>query len=227
MTLWFGYLLIVVVAYLIGAIPIGAIVVRAYNIDITSKGSGKTGATNVLRTVGWGPALLVALGDLLKGVLAVLAARLIMDSFAASNSTITLGSLTLAALPLAEWLAAVGAVAGHVWSLWLRIFAGKWGGGRGVVTATGAMLLVSPWVILIAALVALPIVAISRYVSLGSILGAATGGLVIIVLVAMGGINWLYILFLVLPIFIIAAHKDNIQRLLAGTERKLGERALF
>ncbi len=219
------YLVIVVVAYLIGAIPIGAIVVRMYNIDITSKGSGKTGATNVLRTVGWKPALGVALGDLLKGMLAVLAARLIMGAAGASNSTMQLFGVNIAALPLAELLAAVMAVAGHVWSLWLRIFTGRWGGGRGVVTAAGAMLLVNPWVILIAAVVAIPIVAISRYVSLGSILGAATGGLVIIVLVVLGGMNWLYIFFLVLPVFIIVAHKDNIERLMRGTERKLGERA--
>lgn len=219
------YLVIVAVAYLIGAIPIGAIVVRMYNIDITSKGSGKTGATNVLRTVGWKPALGVALGDLLKGMLAVLAARLIMSAAGASNSTMQLFGVSIAALPLAELLAAVMAVAGHVWSLWLRIFTGKWGGGRGVVTAAGAMLLVNPWVILIAAVVAIPIVAISRYVSLGSILGAATGGLVIIVLVVIGGMNWLYIFFLALPIFIIVAHKDNIERLMRGTERKLGERA--
>lgn len=218
-------LIIVVVAYLIGAIPIGAIVVRMYNIDITSKGSGKTGATNVLRTVGWKPALGVALGDLLKGVLAVLAARLIIDASGYSHTSMQLLGITIAALPLAELLAAVAAVAGHVWSLWLRLFTGKWGGGRGVVTAAGAMLLVSPWVIIIAALVALPIVAISRYVSLGSILGAATGGLVIVVLVAIGGLNWLYIFFLALPIFIIVAHKDNIERLMRGTERKLGERA--
>lgn len=219
------YLVIVAVAYLIGAIPIGAIVVRMYNIDITSKGSGKTGATNVLRTVGWKPALGVALGDLLKGMLAVLAAQLIMSAAGASNSTMQLFGVNIAALPLAELLAAVMAVAGHVWSLWLRIFTGKWGGGRGVVTAAGAMLLVNPWVILIAAVVAIPIVAISRYVSLGSILGAATGGLVIIVLVVIGGMNWLYIFFLALPIFIIVAHKDNIERLMRGTERKLGERA--
>jgi acyl phosphate:glycerol-3-phosphate acyltransferase len=219
------YLIIVAVAYLIGAIPVGAIVVRMYNIDITTKGSGKTGATNVLRTVGWGPALGVALGDLLKGILAVLAARLIIGAAGASNSTMQLFGVNIAALPLAELLAAVFAVAGHVWSVWLRIFIGRWGGGRGVVTAAGAMLLVNPWVILIAAVVAIPIVAISRYVSLGSILGAATGGLVIIVLVAIGGMDWLYIFFLALPIFIIVAHKDNIERLMRGTERKLGERA--
>src|SRR5690348_5952461 len=118
MTLWLGYVLIVVIAYLIGAIPVGAIVVRMYHIDITSKGSGKTGATSVLRTVGLGPALLVALGDLFKGVRAVVAARLIMDAFGASSSSLAVGSLTLAALPLAEWLAAVAAVAGHVWSIW-------------------------------------------------------------------------------------------------------------
>ncbi len=218
------YLMIVVVAYLIGAIPVGAIVVRMYHIDITTKGSGKTGATNVLRTVGWGPALGVALGDLLKGVIAVLAARLIMNAFG-YPSAINVFGLNIAALPLAELLAAVSAVAGHVWSLWLRLFTGKWGGGRGVVTAAGAVLMVSPWVILIAAVVAIPIVAISRYVSLGSILGAATGGLVIIVLVALGRMDWLYIFFISLPIFIIVAHKDNIERLMRGTERKLGERA--
>ncbi len=220
-----NYLIIVVVAYLIGAIPVGAIVVRMYNIDITTKGSGKTGATNVLRTVGIKPALTVALGDLLKGILAVLAARLIMNWAGAADSTVQVGGATLAALPLAELLAAFAAVAGHVWSVWLRLFAGKWGGGRGVVTATGAMLLVNPWVILIAALVAFPVVGISRYVSLGSILGALTSAIVIVALVAMGGMNWLYIFFIALPIFIIVAHKDNIERLMKGTERKLGERA--
>lgn len=224
----FVYLLVVAVAYLIGAIPVGAMVVRRVtNVDITTKGSGKTGATNVLRTAGWRPALLVAAGDLLKGILAILAARLLINAFGLPNDSINLFGLNLAALPLAELLAGVAAVAGHVWSLWLRIFGGRWGGGRGVVTAAGAVLMVSPLVILIAALVGIPIAAITRYVSLGSILGAATGALMMIVLVALGQTNWLYILFVSLPIFIIVAHKDNIQRLLAGTERKLGERALF
>lgn len=214
-----------IVAYLIGAVPIGAIVARLNGVDITEHGSGKTGTTNVLRTVGRRAAALVLAGDFLKGSLAVLVARLVSNALIPNVGTVHLLGLSVQSATLASLLAAAGAVGGHVWSLYLRLITGKWSGGRGVATAQGAMLVVNPLILLIGLVVGIPTVFISRYVSLGSILGAGAAGLGIIAFVAVGQMDPLAILFIFLSVFIIAAHHDNIRRLLKGTERKLGERA--
>jgi glycerol-3-phosphate acyltransferase PlsY len=94
-----------------------------------------------------------------------------------------------------------------------------------VATAIGAILVVNPLLIVGALAVGIPTVLISRYVSLGSILGALAGGVTLILLIAFGQMDLLSILFLFLPVFIVLSHRDNIERLLKGTERKLGEKA--
>ena len=220
------YLILVTLgSYLIGAIPIGAMVAAYQKIDIAKHGSGKMGTTNVLRTVGRRAAAMVLLGDALKGVLAVLLARLIAPLFVPGDGRIEFLGLHASVLTVASLLATCAVVAGHVWSIYLRIVYGAWHGGRGVATAMGAILVVNPWVILLAAAVGLPSIFISRYVSLGSILGAVTAALAIVALVALGQMDVLSLLFVVVAIFVIVVHKDNIERLLKGTERKLGERA--
>lgn len=220
-----SFILLIIVAYVIGGIPSGPLVVDRRGVDLTTRGSGKTGMTNVMRTAGYGPAALVAVGDILKGVLAIFAARWIIYNVGQFEPTINLGSLQIATVPLVEFIAATVVIAGHVWSVWLRLFTGKWSGGRGVLTGAGAVLVVMPVAALVATLIAVPLVLISRYVSLGSITGAAIIGLVILIAVLLQQANWLYLFFIILPIFVIAAHKDNIDRLLKGTERRLGEKA--
>lgn len=216
--------LVVVVAYLIGGVPVGALIAHVNKIDISQYGSGKIGTTNVLRTVGRRAAALVLLGDFLKGSVAVLIARLSAGPFVPGDGRMSVFGYSLSIMTIASVLAAAAAISGHVWSLYLRLVHGKWHGGRGVATALGAVLVVNPWIVLIAAAVGVIIIAIWRYVSLGSILGAVAGGLTIILMVATGQMDQPSILFIFISIFIIAAHRDNIERLLKGTERKIGER---
>jgi glycerol-3-phosphate acyltransferase PlsY len=215
----------VLLSYLIGALPIGAMVAASRKIDIAKHGSGKMGSTNVLRTVGRRAAALVLLGDVAKGAVAVLLVRLLAPLFIAGDGRFEVAGFSMSLLTMASLLASAGAVLGHVMSLYLRIVYGQWHGGRGVATALGALLVVNPVVILVAVGVGVPVIVISRYVSLGSILGALAGSVAVILLVAFGQMDVLSLLFVVIGLFIVIAHRDNIQRLLNGTERKLGERA--
>ena len=220
------YLLIaIIVPYCIGAIPVGAAIAAINHVDISQAGSGKTGATNVLRSVGKRAAGLVLAGDLLKGIIAVLIIRLLEPVFAGAEDHLLILGVSVSALTVASLLASGAVIAGHVWSLYLRLVYGAWHGGRGVATAIGALAVVNLWVVLVAVLVGVPIVFVSRYVSLGSIMGAATGGLMVAIMVALGQMDLLSLLFIAIAIFIIAAHRDNIERLQNGTERKLGEKA--
>jgi glycerol-3-phosphate acyltransferase PlsY len=215
---------VTLLAYLIGAIPVGVIIARINKVDIHSAGSGKMGSTNVLRSVGRRAALLVLVGDVLKGVIAVLIARLIAPWADVPGGRIEIGGFSISAITLFSLFAAVASVVGHVWSIYMRILQGRWYGGRGVATSMGAVFVINPIVILAAIAVGLPTILLSRYVSLGSIVGATTAGIVLVVFVALGQMEGLSLLYLVLPLFIIVAHRDNISRLLNGTERKLGQR---
>lgn len=217
--------MVVIAAYLIGAIPVGVVIARINKVDIHAQGSGKMGTTNVLRSVGRRAALLVLLGDVLKGVVAVLVARYLATLVDVPGGRLELANFSVSVATLFSLLAALASVAGHVWSVYMRALQGRWYGGRGVATSMGAVLVINPLVLLIATLVAVPTILLSRYVSLGSILGAATGGVALVVFVVLGQMEGLSILYLLLPLFVIAAHRDNISRLLKGTERKLGERA--
>ena len=187
-------------AYLIGAIPVGFLVARAAGgTDIRRAGSGNIGATNVLRTLGVLPAVLTLVGDIVKGYLAVTAARAIgTEAWAAAGG-------------------AVGAVAGNCWPIFLAFR-----GGKGVATGLGAFLALSPWAVAPAAALWIAVTAISRYVSLACIVacvslpvGAALRGYprhaVIAAVVTAAIITW--------------RHRENIVRLASGTERRLGERA--
>ncbi len=220
------YLVVVALqAYLIGAIPVGAIIARIKGVDINAQGSGKMGTTNVLRSVGRRAALLVLIGDVLKGVVAVYLARYIAGLDNVTAGHIEVAGYSISVTTLFSLIAAMSSIAGHVWSVYMRAFQGGWYGGRGVATSMGAVLVINPLIVLVALVVGLPTIVLSRYVSLGSIVGAATGGLALVVLVGLGQMDNLSILYILLPLFIIAAHRDNISRLLKGTERKLGERA--
>jgi glycerol-3-phosphate acyltransferase PlsY len=193
-----------VVGYLLGAIPTGMIVARVYrNVDLTAHGSGRTGATNVLRTLGSGAAAVAFAGDFLKGLLAVVLVRL---AFTDAGSWV-------------ELIAAVAAVIGHSYSVFIGFK-----GGRGVVTGLGATIVAAPIVMLIAFAIGAVLVAITRYVSLGSVVGAAAGGVLLCGLAVMTGEPAWAVWGVLVGGFIVVAHRDNIERLLAGTERKLGER---
>jgi acyl phosphate:glycerol-3-phosphate acyltransferase len=192
----------------LGSIPTGIIVARVYrNVDLTAYGSGRTGATNVLRTLGTGAAAIAFAGDFLKGLVAVLVVRLFI---AGDNSWV-------------ELIAGIASVLGHSYSVFIGFK-----GGRGVVTgfgATAAATPIAPILMLIAFAIGAVLVAITRYVSLGSVVGAALAGVLMCWLAVNTGDPAWAVWGVLMSGFIIVSHKDNIERLLAGTERKLGERA--
>jgi acyl phosphate:glycerol-3-phosphate acyltransferase len=180
------------------------IVARIYgNVDLTAQGSGRTGATNVLRTLGKGAAAVAFAGDFLKGMLAVLVVRY------------TVGGGN--AWP--ELIAAIAAVIGHSYSVFIGFK-----GGRGVVTGFGATIVAAPALMVVAFVIGLGLVALTRYVSLGSVVGSILGGLLLCGLAVWTGNPAWAVWGVLVGGFIVVAHRDNIERLLAGTERKLGER---
>jgi acyl phosphate:glycerol-3-phosphate acyltransferase len=191
----------VAAGYLIGAIPSGVLVGRLRGIDPRDSGSGRTGTTNAIRTLGPRWAAAVALLDVAKGVVSVLVGG------------------ALGPEPWAGPLAGVAAVIGHVRSIFIGF-----GGGRGVATGGGAMLVLAP----LAVLASLPEFALvvwrTRFVSLGSMLASVTVALVAAALYAVGwvGIEVVVAAALISAV-VVLAHADNVQRLLAGTERRIGD----
>ena len=190
----------VVAAYLIGAVPVGFLIARAFGIgDIRRQGSGNIGATNVLRTAGRLPALLTLVGDIAKGYLAVAA-----------------GGVLGGAAPEITAAATVAAIVGNCWSVFLLFR-----GGKGVATGLGAFLKLVPLAALPAAVTWLAVTLTFRYVSLGSLLAALC--------VPLGALLFGYppatvAACVVATAVVVLRHHENIARLLAGTERRLGER---
>jgi glycerol-3-phosphate acyltransferase PlsY len=200
-------LLAALLGYLLGAIPFGLIVGRLMRgIDLRDYGSHRTGATNALRTLGLRAAALVFLLDVGKGVAAVVLARLLFADD-----------------PLVEWAAAIAgfaAIVGHNWSVFIRFT-----GGRGVATSAGGLGAMSPWTILIVAPIVIGIIWRTRYVSLGSITGGLLAPVITAVLWAVGAASVPAIAYAAASgLLVTAAHGDNIARLRAGTERKIGHK---
>ncbi len=194
--------------YLLGSIPSGYLAGRwLKHIDIRQEGSGSTGATNVLRVVGKGPALAVLLVDVFKGTAAVLLASTLLDPSLAGTDS---------------WVVASGgaALAGHIWPLWLG-----WRGGKAVATALG-MLLGLSWPVGLACLgVFLTVLATTRIVSLSSVLAAVALPLLMLAwFLDQGmGLRWPYlVLALVTSVLVIWRHRGNLARLLSGQEPRLG-----
>lgn len=184
--------ILAIAAYLIGSIPTGLILGKMYGIDVRTAGSGNIGATNVYRTVGKKIGILTLLADCLKGLLPVLVAR-----------RLALPEIMIAGVGLAAFL-------GHVFPFYLRFK-----GGKGVATALGVFLGAAPAAVGGAVVVFAAVVAKSRYVSLGSIVAAA----VVPVLVFLyHGTTPTAGMAVVIAIIVIWRHRENIQRLLQGTE---------
>jgi glycerol-3-phosphate acyltransferase PlsY len=208
----YANLLIAAAAYLLGSIPCGYLLVRFYcHQDIRQAGSGNIGATNVLRAGGKGLGAVTFLLDMLKGSAAVGLGAL-------------LGTLLLPHCPLrnAEALAALVAVLGHIFPVWLGFK-----GGKGVATGFGVFLVAAPWGALAAIGVFVLVLTLSRYVSLASILGAASFPLFAWLLSRThpeAGRPVFYIAVqAAVALIIIAKHHQNIGRLLAGTESRFGK----
>ena len=191
----------ILIGYLLGSISFGLLVGYAFTgKDIRNSGSGKTGTTNVLRTAGKLAAALVVMGDIAKGTAPALIGRFFFDD---------------------DGVAAAGAaagIAGHVWP----VFAG-FRGGRGVATAFGGVLGLTPLVALAFPIAALIVLASTRYVSLMSVLVTPLAVAVLVLLAAVGAESWAPALFGLFAVALIEyTHIPNIRRLLSGTEPKIG-----
>ncbi len=190
--------IILVVAYLLGSINTSIIVSKILiGDDIRNHGSGNAGATNTLRTVGKKGAVLVVLGDVLKAIIAIMLAKFITRD----SSTAT-------------YIAGIGAVLGHNFPLYF-----KFKGGKGIIVSTVAILFADPILGLITAIIAILIMAISKYVSLGSISGAVL--FVVLALIFRNNNPDFVVFATILALLAIYMHRSNIARLLAGQENKL------
>jgi glycerol-3-phosphate acyltransferase PlsY len=189
-------LLVIIIAYLLGSIPFGYLIVRRrVGDDIRHSGSGGTGATNVSRRAGKAAGILTLVLDALKGSAAVLIAKTVVGN---------------------DWVIAAAAIAvlvGHIFPVWLGFR-----GGKGVATGAGVFLVVAPVAVLCAAVIFLAIVVSTRYVSLGSMLGAAAIPLFVWLQSDSRPLLMAAILGALLILF---AHRGNIGRLKQGTESQI------
>ena len=210
------FVAVVVLGYLLGSIPFGLLVAKRWaRVDVRQYGSGKIGMTNVLRTAGKKAAAMVLALDLLKGVLAVVFAGLIVGAGYGEVGGFGLGVL------VAEVLAALAAIVGHNWSVFL-----KFKGGRGVVTFFGGLIALCPPAAIFGAEVFVIGAGVTRYASLASIAAAVASYTILVPLVIMNRFPIEYLAYtLIGTILIFIMHRDNIIRLLSGKERKLGDRA--
>ena len=209
------FVAVVVLGYLLGSIPFGYILGRRQaKVDVREYGSGRTGATNVLRTAGRKSALLVATLDVVKGVLAVVFAGLIVGEGYLVVGNFGLGSL------VAQALAALAAVAGHIWPVFL-----KFRGGRGVAPFFGGLVALCPIAAIFGGEIIIIGAGLTRFVSLGSIAGAVGSYAILVPLTIMNGFPVEYLFYaLVGAVIILVMHRGNIARLMSGRERKLGEK---
>jgi acyl phosphate:glycerol-3-phosphate acyltransferase len=205
----------VVIAYLLGSIPFGLIIGKLKGgVDIREHGSGKTGATNVMRTVGTKLGVLTLVLDVVKAAVAVGVAAILVDRGA---GFFTVGGMTVYWQQVAQVVAGLAAVAGHNWPVFARFK-----GGRGVTAYFGTLFAIYPPAGIFGAQV-LAITALrSRHMSLGSILGAVAALCLMIPLVIVYGFPLIYLVYgSVGVVLLVYQHQDNIKRLRQGTERRL------
>ncbi|WP_423226672.1 glycerol-3-phosphate acyltransferase [Candidatus Amarolinea aalborgensis] len=199
---WHKVVFAVAIAYLIGSIPIGYLIGRAHGVNILQHGSGRTGGTNVLRALGFGPAALTVLGDALKAAAAIALARHILLT----------GELGAA-------LAGAAAIIGHNWSVFL-----KFRGGAGGMSTAAGLIALNAYVGVPMVVIAAIVFYLSRYASVAT-LTASVGGLaaLTVILLAFPAVaHWEHLVYgFLTSLACVWALRPNIQRLLAGTERRV------
>ena len=198
------YIVFIPLGYLLGAIPFGYVAGRLFGgVDVRDHGSGSIGMTNVMRTVSPPVAILVLALDMGKAAGAVVLARVIADA------------------PMVETLTGIAVIAGHSWSVFIGF-----SGGKGTATGWGALFALSPIAGVVASIIGVGLVALTRYVSVGSMVAATLGSVTLAAIaVAYDSVPLEYALYGAVgaPI-ILFKHRDNIQRLINGDERKLGQK---
>lgn len=203
------YFIPILFAYLLGAVPFGVIVSRFFGVkDIKSVGSGNIGATNVWRVIGFKAAIWVFVGDIGKGILAVLLAQYFVSNY----------ELVFISKELFLVICAVSAVIGHIFSVYIGFK-----GGKGVNTALGTVIMLLPQESLISLFFFIITLSLFKYVSLSSIVGAIS--LFLAVLIEKYFLNMeialvYFFLSLVLALGIILSHHKNISRIISGTENR-------
>lgn len=198
-----------VVAYIFGSVPFGYLLVRFFRKeDIREKGSGNIGATNVIRSGSKGLGAVTFLFDVLKGFFAVLLCGWIAARMGATPQQ-RIDAISIAALC---------AILGHIYTIWLGFK-----GGKGVATAFGVFLALAPWAALVGLAIFVLVFAVSRYVSLGSILSAAAFPFLALFLPHPPRTLWASVVLFLVPLIVIAKHHQNIARLVNGTEYRFGK----
>ena len=202
-------LAISVLGYLLGSVNFAIIISRVYaKDDVRKHGSGNAGMTNILRTYGKGPAAITALGDLGKTVIAIYLAKWIFAN--AGMTEIDPG-----------YIAGLFVILGHVYPVYFGFR-----GGKGVITTLGVMLIVNPLAFLIIVAIFIPLIFITKIVSLSSVLGAILYPILTYALTSIrGGALWYNTAFALLyAAIVLYGHRDNIKRLLKGEENKFGQK---
>lgn len=201
------YVVTAFAAYLLGSIPTGFLVAQTRGIDIRTVGSGNIGATNTLRVLGKPAGIFVLIMDALKGWLAVVPLAFLI-------ATIFRQPLSGTSHETAQIIAGLCAILGHNYTCWLQFK-----GGKGIATSAGVLFALVPWALLIIFIVFMLLLLATRYVSMGSIAAAAT----------LPFASWItgespakIMVTGAMSVLAIYKHKDNIRRLLNGTERRLG-----
>lgn len=201
---------IVLISYLLGSIPTAYLIARQRGLNIFEVGSGNMGATNVIRAMGlwWG--LVVWFFDSLKGVIAIVIATLLLPENPSAATAI----------------AATVAVIGHNWSLFATLVTGTLRGGKGAAIWFGTMLMIAPLQVIVGmSILGGLVVALTRYVSLAVLAMFGLSTLWILALISQRELPFEYTFYaLIVTGLILYRFRDNIQRLLSGTERRLGER---
>ena len=211
MNYYVGMTIVVALSYLLGSVPTAYLIAKSKNVDIFAVGSGNMGATNVSRAIGtrWG--VLVMFIDMIKGIVAIAICQQIMPDSKAAATTIS----------------AISVIVGHNWSLFATMLTGTLRGGKGAATALGTLIMIAPTqAIVIPVAVGLGIVVLTRYVSLAVLITFLLAHIWIIILIIQRNLDSTFIVYsAVLTTLILVRHRSNIERLLAGVERRFGEPA--
>lgn len=195
-------MVVIILAYLCGSIPMGYLIVRIWKKNVLEVGSGRTGSTNVLRAAGLSAALLTALGDMFKGLIPTYIAVLLFQE----------------SMPLLPPLVGATTVLGHNYSIFLQFR-----GGAGAITCLAALAALAFYPAAVASFTAILVISITRFASAGSFAGAVAGLMGLIIYIVMGQIPLEYLLYGFLTVGLIGwALRPNFSRILAGNERKIG-----